>query len=1062
MKPALRPIPLLLSITVWSFALTAQAPALIQNDFLPPAGTGNWNVAANWQFGIPTRAHSARIPAGTTCSIVTAGLIDVGAVSVEGTLDVPGGPGNAITWRLETDRIDVVGTLSVGSSAPNGWFMGTGEILLTHRSNSGLESKHIEVHAGADLLLYGDPTARSWSRLADGLQWQGALAANPSSLLVEGNNLGWGQTDVLAIGTTDFDLAESEVVTVASAANIGANTAIATQAAMTRAFFSRRESAGNGQQVDMRAAVGRLNRNLRIVGDTTSSLRWGGDIRVLQTAAMPTTAKLSYVEFDRMGKYGQLGRYPLHFHLCGDMANGVAGPRGTVTGCSFHDCFHRALSIHGTHRVEVRDCVAWEIFGHAFFLEDGDETGNLFENNLGMNIRTPTPDPAFTPNQLLGSAMTWPGASTLPPGAAFKFFRYHDQNPAVFWISNYANSFVGNVALGSEAYGFAFDMAIKDFDADGQNFAQRSKSGINGQILDDPATTGYRRFRFVDNTAGGCGRVGFFSDEEGSGRARPVRDNNGTLVQHESLAFERCTAFKCRMAGVWYRQYGEAIWSHCRFADNALGVYFASDGWTEDDQFWEIPSPAGPFHLVQNWSSIGAPAMSHMRLEDALIFGASSNTGYGRPDNQDWDPTLGRSLPYHRTWQPVYANGVNPAQPIAHRIVRTPALQSIWNRGVTIYDGLIGVVRTQFENFNDGAVTNGLRRAAAFTVNGVGDYSYIIGGLADRWRVDPRNYTSAITFVNVPIDNRIVLPAPRPAQQNPNAPLTMGWAHADGLVEAAVHDLDGTLTGLGAGYVVHTDNPLIWRNATGATQVFSPTNGSPLYYHVPAGDNAIAALHVEIPWDWLAAQVAITTGFRNVRLALPSPQQAYDVELYDTTSARVTSNAGYSELERAQKASSKRRYGTNLLVGPASSPPQYDLTFQNVLLAPDATGLAVRLRFGAAGGAVVLKLPRPSSATVKSVWTALPPLAYAGATSGATLPSTFATFFPTTGSTGYRDVTQHTVAASRAALDTMSGNGWWQSGNDLYLRLELPARTVAPGADPVFSGQETIVHVRFY
>ena len=62
--------------------------------------------------------------------------------------------------------------------------------------------------------------------------------------------------------------------------------------------------------------------------------------------------------------------------------------------------------------------------GHAFFLEDAVESKNEFRFNLGISI--------------------WASLALLNS----------DQTPSVYWITNPDNSFIGNVAVGSAAYGF--------------------------------------------------------------------------------------------------------------------------------------------------------------------------------------------------------------------------------------------------------------------------------------------------------------------------------------------------------------------------------------------------------------------------------------------------------------------------------------------------------------------------------------------------------------------------------------------------------------------------------
>jgi hypothetical protein len=98
--------------------------------------------------------------------------------------------------------------------------------------------------------------------------------------------------------------------------------------------------------------------------------------------------------------------------------HGDAGLRSIVSGCAIHHTFQRAVTVHGTHRVILRNNVAYDNMGHAYFFEDGIETGGIWEGNLGMLTRVS--------NALLNT----------------------DTSPATFWITNPNNTIIGNVAAG--------------------------------------------------------------------------------------------------------------------------------------------------------------------------------------------------------------------------------------------------------------------------------------------------------------------------------------------------------------------------------------------------------------------------------------------------------------------------------------------------------------------------------------------------------------------------------------------------------------------------------------
>jgi hypothetical protein len=136
---------------------------------------------------------------------------------------------------------------------------------------------------------------------------------------------------------------------------------------------------------------------------------------------------LSYTEFRHLGKKGVLGRYPIHFHLTGDSMRG-----SSVAGCSVWGSANRAITLHGTHYLVVRDNVAFDIAGHAFFLEDGTETRNVIDRNLACLVHQSEP----LPDQALSFDMN---------------------TGAGFWWANSLNVFTRNVAVECDHDGFRFE-----------------------------------------------------------------------------------------------------------------------------------------------------------------------------------------------------------------------------------------------------------------------------------------------------------------------------------------------------------------------------------------------------------------------------------------------------------------------------------------------------------------------------------------------------------------------------------------------------------------------------
>ncbi|XP_069771791.1 PKHD1 like 1, tandem duplicate 1 [Narcine bancroftii] len=157
------------------------------------------------------------------------------------------------------------------------------------------------------------------------------------------------------------------------------------------------------------------------LGEEIGSDEYGGCIMFHspQPGIGQVVGRLQYVEIYHAGQAFRLGRYPLHWHLLGDLSF-----QSYVRGCSIHRTFNRAVTIHGTHQLLVEGTVAFNIKGGAFFLEDGVEQGNVLQHNLALLVRQST--------NLLNDDLT----------------------PAAFWVTNPANILRHNSVAGGSHFGF--------------------------------------------------------------------------------------------------------------------------------------------------------------------------------------------------------------------------------------------------------------------------------------------------------------------------------------------------------------------------------------------------------------------------------------------------------------------------------------------------------------------------------------------------------------------------------------------------------------------------------
>jgi cell migration-inducing and hyaluronan-binding protein len=162
--------------------------------------------------------------------------------------------------------------------------------------------------------------------------------------------------------------------------------------------------------LDERAEVALLSRNIKLFTNFVSLNGTRGP-QILGTTG--STLNLEYIEIFGGGHEGVLRRYPIHFHVLRDTRGQV------VRGCSIHRSGNRCMTIHSTNNVLIENNICFDIVGHAYFLENAVEYGNKFFGNLGMMIRS---------------------GFVLPS----------DAQPTVFWITNPNNTYIGNVASGSD------------------------------------------------------------------------------------------------------------------------------------------------------------------------------------------------------------------------------------------------------------------------------------------------------------------------------------------------------------------------------------------------------------------------------------------------------------------------------------------------------------------------------------------------------------------------------------------------------------------------------------
>jgi hypothetical protein len=282
-------------------------------------------------------------------------------------------------------------------------------IRLTYVDGLDRKSCPAIVCCGGRMDLHGAPMTRTWVKL--------------------GADVKKGDTTVrLAEKVTGWRVGDRVIVTATRVPRFSARPEdLQTEERTVRAFDGdtltldaalKYDHAGSGEY---RGEVANLSRNVVVESADPKGER--GHTMYHKHSA----GAISYAEFRHLGKEGVLGRYAIHYHLCGDTMRG-----SSVVGASIHDSHNRWVTIHGTDYLIVRDCVGYRSKGHGFFLEDGTEVYNVLDRNLAVQ--------AFR-------------AKPLPEQA----LPFDHNDGAGFWWANSHNTFTRNVTCENGRYGYRYE-----------------------------------------------------------------------------------------------------------------------------------------------------------------------------------------------------------------------------------------------------------------------------------------------------------------------------------------------------------------------------------------------------------------------------------------------------------------------------------------------------------------------------------------------------------------------------------------------------------------------------
>ncbi|XP_071828580.1 fibrocystin-L-like isoform X3 [Apostichopus japonicus] len=299
--------------------------------------------------------------------------------------------------------------------------------------------------------LHGKPVAVTWTHLAETI--------NPGDTeMTLKQPVDWKVGDQIVIAATGHrhSQRENEFLTITDISDD--NTTLTFTPAVVYKHISLVQTI-DGVTLETRAEVGMLTRNVKFrgsvhdewtetieacdaefdtnqfatqtcflgrFGEETGSDQYGAHIMLFAKEMDKDwiVGRISYIEATHVGQAFRLGRYPIHFHMSGDITGSY------VRGCGIYNTFNRAVTVHGVHGFLVEHNVAYNVMGHAFFLEDGIESGNTIQYNLAIFVR--------------------PSSSLLNV----------DITPAAFWVTNPNNTIRHNAAAGGSHFGFWYNAPV--------------------------------------------------------------------------------------------------------------------------------------------------------------------------------------------------------------------------------------------------------------------------------------------------------------------------------------------------------------------------------------------------------------------------------------------------------------------------------------------------------------------------------------------------------------------------------------------------------------------------
>ncbi|EFA74980.1 hypothetical protein PPL_12014 [Heterostelium album PN500] len=606
-----------------------------------------WSNAASWPNKLVPKANDAVI-------IQTKIMLDLESpplayvlVNGSGMLIFEDKPGVSLT----TQALIIVDGGSVCIGSPLCPYTNKTTITLTGYSEYTANNftvdgfpygqKVIAVGKDGTLEIHGQEPLPAWAKLDRN-------GRPGDTLLTLNSKVSWKSGSEVMIASSDYDYGQTEFNTIVDCPSCAPNQIKLANPLVYLHWGTFIEG------MDQRASISMITRNIVVRGRVEENhcvsnplvcrffpnYTFGAHIMITRGFK---NAHFNSLRLEFMGQPHMISRYPIHFHMVGDVSTYFFRPY--VKNTVILNSHNRCIVLHGVYGLLVQDNVAYDHIGHCYMLCDGIEMNNVIDRNIGILTRSGLVTPADRNDEMC---------------KAYKPLDFNG-NPtqvtecnavSTFWISNPNNVLTNNIAGGSENTGIWY--VVPEYPG-GESFS----TGVDQHI--QPVYTLIKKFQ--NNTVHSNRVLGFNLDsglklyppskEEPqqinsliSIRYNPRVDftNRGSPMRPALL--EGLVCYKNMWRGAWAR--GNIIMDNCYFADNAISLTLASEG--------TYPSDKGIAQLVTN----------------SLFIGESENNG-----SYSWD-----RAPVHRNRTNPF--GENWKMPI---------------RGFEVYDGPVMVTNCSFRHF---------------------------------------------------------------------------------------------------------------------------------------------------------------------------------------------------------------------------------------------------------------------------------------------------------------------------------------------------------------------------